>query len=67
MMEIEEGDVLEFGDWEVAADEEGVEVIVCIQGEAKYSGRMGVSGTRKAVEIDGILDEDTVVGLNDFE
>lgn len=66
MMEIERGDILEFGDWEVASDEEGVEVVVCVQGEAKYSGRMGVSGTRKAVEIEGILEEDTVAGLNEF-
>jgi len=67
MLSIEKGDILEFADWEVATDEEGVEVVVCVQGEAKYSGRMGVSGTKKAVEIEGFLEDDTVAGLNAFE
>ena len=40
---------------------------ICVQGEAKYSGRMGVSGTKKAVEIEGFLEDDTVAGLNAFE
>jgi len=66
MLSIEKGDILEFADWEVATDEEGVEVVVCVQGEAKYSGRMGVSGTRKAVEIEEILEDDTVAGLNAY-
>jgi flagellar motor switch protein FliM len=67
MLSIEQGDILEFGDWEVASDEDGVEVVVCVEGAAKYSGRMGVSGTKKAVEIGDYLEEDTVAGLNEFE
>ncbi|MDA1190307.1 MAG: FliM/FliN family flagellar motor switch protein [Candidatus Poribacteria bacterium] len=52
LLEINEGDVLEFGDWEVAPDaDQSIEVIVCVEGRARLRGKLGVMNAKKTVEI----------------
>jgi len=52
LLDVDVGDVLEFGDWEVASDEAGgMEVIVHVEGKPCYRGQLGIIHRKKAVEI----------------
>lgn len=54
LLEIEEGDTLELSNWDLVADDDGsLQVVVCVERQPTFMGRLGTVNRRKAVEITG--------------
>ncbi|GIX07176.1 MAG: flagellar motor switch protein FliM [Candidatus Poribacteria bacterium] len=59
LLELQEGDVLEFADWEVGENGEGnIEVVVSIEGRPRFYGRLGAIHRKRAVQIQRPMNHD---------